>query len=231
MRLFILTTFLFNYLFSSNLPSNYYEIKDTNQMKQYFFKFINEMAVKQNKLILNDRNFIKDYYLAEKQNNQDLVKSKRFEAITKRYKLKEKASLEDYLARIDIIPISIVLSQAVVESGWGKSRFFREAKNIFGQWTWTGKGLIPKGRDGKLKHKIRIFNSYIHSVKGYMINLNLGHAYVSFRKTRAKLRLNDSPIMGLLLVDTLANYSQKREIYTKLLKKIILKNKLERFDK
>ena len=43
--------------------------------------------------------------------------------------------------RMDIIPVSIALAQAVKESGWGTSRFALEGNAIFGQWTWTGQGI------------------------------------------------------------------------------------------
>lgn len=35
------------------------------------------------------------------------------------------------------------IAQALVESAMGTSRFAREANNLFGEWTWGEKGLIP----------------------------------------------------------------------------------------
>ena len=39
------------------------------------------------------------------------------------------------------------LAQAAKESGWGTSRFALEGNAIFGQWTWTGRGIEPLLRD------------------------------------------------------------------------------------
>ncbi len=221
MRLLLLTALLLCSLFSMGMPKDYYNIKDTKQMKKYFFNYIKEISNKQNDLILEERKYVTEHY-----NNPDT----KFNKIKKRYKIKDKAPLKTYLKHIDIVPTSIVLAQASVESGWGKSRFVKQANNIFGQWTWTGKGLVPKNRDAGKKHKIRIFNSMEQSVRGYLINLNLGHAYKDFRTTRANLRQNNQQLKGRKLTSTLINYSQLREKYVKILDNMIRREKLERFD-
>ena len=49
--------------------------------------------------------------------------------------------------RMDIIPVSIALAQAANETGWGTSRFALEGNALFGQWTWSKKGITPKNKD------------------------------------------------------------------------------------
>ena len=222
--LFILST-----IYANNMPKNYYNIKDTKEMKKVFFSHILVMAKKQNALILNDREFIKKTYPIIKILSKESNEYKRFKKIAKRYKLKSNYTLKTYLTKIDIIPNSLVLAQAAVESGWGKSRFFTKANNIFGQWTWSGHGLTPLSRDAGKKHKIRIFSSLEASVKGYMINLNIGWGYKEFRALRAKLRL-ENKLTGLNLAKTLVNYSQKKEVYTKMLENIIISNNISKYD-
>jgi len=207
-------------LFSQSLPSNYYEIKNTKQMKKAFFTFMEELAQIENNNILQTRDFVK----------KNFNDKKAIAKITKRYGLKENASLEEYLYIIDIIPVSLVLSQAAIESGWGKSRFFKKANNIFGQWTWSGKGLTPASRDAGKKHKIKIFSSYLASVRGYMINLNKGWAYEDFRIIRKDIRAKNENLSGILLASGLIRYSQKREEYIRILKSFIKGNKLDVLD-
>ncbi len=84
------------------------------------------------------------------------------------------------------MPLALV--QGAIESGWGKSRFVREANNIFGHWTWGEVGLIPLGREEGKTHKIRIFRTMQSSVDAYILNLNRHYAYKSFRKARLKKR-------------------------------------------
>ncbi len=216
---------------SMGLPSEYYKIKDTKKMKQYFISYILDITKKENNKILRDRYFIKNIYPNISRIPKYSRNYKRFESITKRYKLSNKSTFKDYLKTIDVIPNSLVIAQAIVESGWGKSRFTKQANNIFGQWTWSGKGLTPINRDAGKKHMIKIFPSIKDSVKGYMINLNLGWGYKEFRTLRVKIRKSRKEPTGIVLSDTLINYSQKREKYVKILKNLIKRNKLIQYDR
>ncbi len=216
---------------ATGMPEEYYTIKHKIAMKQYFFNYMSIIANKQNNLILNDRNFVKSFFSKLNKANKNSQDYKRFISIQKRYKLKEKDKLSKYLYHIDIIPTSLVLAQAAVESGWGKSRFVKNANNIFGQWTWKAKGLVPKNRDSGAKHRIKIFDSLEMAVKDYMFNLNIGWGYKKLRDLRAKIRKYGAPLTGLSLSKTLINYSQKKEEYTKILATIILANNLKRFEK
>ncbi|GIR13685.1 MAG: hypothetical protein CM15mP23_22600 [Cryomorphaceae bacterium] len=44
---------------------------------------------------------------------------------------------KELLLRLKTHPTSIVLAQAAIESGWGTSRFYNEANNIFGVWSYS----------------------------------------------------------------------------------------------
>ncbi len=227
----IVVTLFFSTLNGMGLPNTYYKIKDATAMKKYFFTYMSKIAFTQNRYIFEDRNFIIRFY--HKRNNLNKISDnyKRFIAIQKQYNLKFNDTLKIYLQHIDIIPVSLVIAQAAVESAWGKSRFVKEANNLFGQWTWTGKGLVPKSRDEGKKHKIKIFPSIDSAVRGYMLNLNIGWAYKDLRKTRAGIRKNGMPLTGIAISKTLINYSQKKEEYIKILDIIIIQNRLKRFDK
>ena len=231
MRYIFISLFFLSSLFSTDFSKEYYKIKDTRKMKQSFFIFINKLATDQNNLILADRKFVKYFYIRKDAQTNNISEYKRFKLIQKRYRLKNIDPLSKYLKHIDIIPNSLVIVQAAIESGWGKSRFAKEANNIFGQWTWGKKGLVPKQRDISSTHKIKIFDSLEDAVSGYMINLNLGWEYKGLRDEREKMRKANKSISGLKLSQTLINYSQKKELYVQLLAKIIKKNNLQRFDK
>jgi Bax protein len=212
----------------NGLPQEYYNIKNSKKMKKYFFNFMNKLALQENKAILSDREFIIKYFNGI--NNITKNDVKRFNTIQKRYKLTQDSSLDLFLYRINVIPNSLVMAQAAVESGWGKSRFVTEANNIFGHWTWSGDGIIPNDREEGKTHKIKLFKSLQSSVKAYMLNLNIGWAYKEFRELRSKIDIQNSPTTGLVLSQKLTKYSQKKEKYTKLLSKIIVNNKLMKYD-
>ena len=46
------------------------------------------------------------------------------------------SNLGNLLIKVDVIPISMALSQAAIESGWGTSRYLREGNAIYGQYTF-----------------------------------------------------------------------------------------------
>jgi len=206
---------------SEGLSKAYYELKDIDKMKKEFFSFIKKLSDIENKKIYDDR-----LYIIKNFNNKD----ERFIQIKKRYSLDDNASLSDYLYTIDIIPTSLVLSQSAIESAWGKSRFFKDAKNIFGQWTWTGTGLEPLNRDIGKTHKIKIFPSYQNAISNYLININKSWAYKDLRDLRKMLRDKKQQLSGYVLAPGLIKYSQQREKYIKVLKQFIKSNKLYIYD-
>jgi len=228
---FLLVFFItLNYLIALGLPKEYYEIKDTKKMKKYFIEYILKISQKENNLILSDRYFIKNIYSKISTIPKDSKIFLKYKTIQKRYKLTNNSTLKHYLNVIDIIPNSLVIAQAIVESGWGKSRFTKQANNIFGQWTYSGKGLIPSKRDTGKTHKIAIFSSINKSVTGYMINLNLGWGYKRFRLVRSLLRNRHQKLTGIALSSTMINYSQRKEKYVTILKNIIVRNHLLKYD-
>ena len=152
--------------------------------------------------------------------------------IAKIYKIKNLFDKKEYLQKIDIIPPSLALAQAAIESGWGKSRFVRVANNIFGHWEYSNKGIKPKSKYEHIKidYSLKIFPSLEASLAAYMLNLNRNRAYRKFRKEREKLRENNQTISGLILASTLKNYSQLKEKYVKRVKKLIEYNHWSKFD-
>ena len=133
--------------------------------------------------------------------------------------------------RLDIIPVSIALAQAANESGWGTSRFALEGNALFGQWTWSKKGISPKNKDPDQNHKILQFQILKASVRAYKNNLNTHNAYQEFREARAQLRQENKQIIGLDLTKYLKNYASIGEKYVRILEDIIEKNSLTDFDK
>ena len=130
---------------------------------------------------------------------------------------------------MDIIPVSLAIAQAAKETGWGTSRFAKEGNALFGQWTYSDKGLIPLDQV-KGDHKVMKFNVLRASVRAYKKNLNSHKVYSEFRKARAKLREQGKEINSLKLVKYLDKYAETGIKYTEILEKIIKQNSLMDFD-
>ena len=125
------------------------------------------------------------------------------------------------------IPPSLALAQAAIESGWGKSYFVKKANNIYGQWTYKGRGIIPRGREEGKKHKIKIFDSLQDSVRGYMHNLNTHNAYKDFRAMREKMGDNFD---GINAANTMISYSGIGQKYIDMLQNMIAREQWYKYD-
>lgn len=184
---------------------------------------------KENAKIYSERTFIentikKSIFLINSSNISQLLQLK------KKYKIARLYDLRAYLRKIDIIPPALALAQASLESGWGKSRFAREANNLFGQWTYAGNGMVPQDREEGKIHTIRIFRDLEDSVENYMLNLNIGWAYTDFRQKRYELRQKNETLDGYLLSETLLEYSSAGQAYVDDLKTMIDTNGFRRYD-
>jgi Bax protein len=133
---------------------------------------------------------------------------------------------DELLMKIGTLPTSIVLAQAAVESGWGRSRFFIQASNVFGIWsTDSTQARIPASR--KRKNKIIYLRSYDDisgSVNDYFELISRSRSYRALRKIR---RTTDDPVR---LLPYLRLYSERKDAYTRLLKRMIEQNDLTRYD-
>ena len=136
--------------------------------------------------------------------------------------------MEKLLLRVDVIPPALALGQGAYESGYGTSRFTLLGNALFGQWTYGGKGIKPKGqRKSKGDYKVAAFDWPLESVKAYMTNLNTHRTYEDLRLKRAALRSQGAKLTGLALAGTLTKYSEEGQTYVDTLKGIIKTNKLD----
>lgn len=215
-----------------SFPQNYYELDLANQ-KKVFISTIAKMTKIANNSTLKDRNFALNFIDLLFKNgfrNVDENSLKKLVKIAKDYKIEEIFNSNEYIKKLDIVPISLSVVQAAIESGWGKSRFAKEANNLYGHWTWGQKGLVPLNRDENKTHKIKIFDSLQDSVNAYVLNLNSHPAYLEFRDERYKYHSTKQKFDGLEAAKTMEKYSQMGKIYVKQLEKTIMHYNLTRLD-
>lgn len=137
--------------------------------------------------------------------------------------------IDTLLTRVDVVPPSLAMAQAVEESGWGRSRFAQEGNAMFGQYTWDDSGIVPLRRTSG-NHSIKQFDSLLQSVAAYAMNLNAFSAYGEFRAERARMREAGQPLDGRALVSTLTRYSTRPGPYMRALRTTIDANELWDFD-
>jgi len=98
----------------------------------------------------------------------------------------ETDSIIELKRRIYPHPVSLALTQAVLESGWGTSSIFRNGSNIFGIMSFSSddsRSLI-QFQAGDDERYLRTYNSVIESVEHYYLLISKLSSYKRFRQKR-----------------------------------------------
>ena len=218
----------------SSLLNKDFDYLDTN--KKVFVKTVLPIIINENQNILMTRSFVEN--LKNKLETFRTLENKEIRTlndIAKNYNIKyrEKHKLDlvnEILSNVDVIPNSIVLAQAAIESGWGSSRFAKEHNALFGEYTYdTEKGVIPLDRDTGKTHLIKSFNSLDSSVNSYFNNINSHYAYREFRNIRKIMRDKNNFSDVNLLVEKLETYAADSN-YVNTIRSVIEKNNFKLFD-
>ena len=220
----------------SELPDNFSEIQDVPTKKKLFYLVTLPLIYNSNISIMQERRMVIN--IEKKFARKELNKNETDEIIrlSKKYKL-DYSDINTKLfrklkQRINIIPVSLALGQAIIESGWGQSRFATEGNALYGQWTTSeDKGIIPQDRDEDKTHAVLKFKNLSESVEAYMFNINTHQAYYNFRVIRRideRIKYTD-PIS--MKVKYLAAYAEIGDKYVDKLELIIASNNLQEFDR
>jgi len=144
--------------------------------------------------------------------------------LKKSYKVK---GIPCLLKRLRTHPVSIVIAQAALETGWGSSRFYREANNIFGIWSFNkSEPRMAAGvkREGVKTIYVKKYKNLEASIEGYYRMMARGRAYKQFRNARLT---TDNPFEIIPFLD---HYSELRHEYVKRLYFVIKSNKFYELD-
>lgn len=207
---------------------------DVKAKKQAFFDYLQPIVAANNQRILDDR-----ARLSELTDTSDEALSRadrRFlDGLVDRYEVDTEARPEDQRAelmvRLDIVPMSLALTQAAMESAWGTSRFAREGNNLFGQWCYqAGCGIVPKRRGEGQVHEVASFDDVDAAVASYLRNINSHRAYADLRAARADLRAANQPVTGNAMANHLLRYSERGLDYVEEIQSMIRVNKLAVLD-
>lgn len=192
------------------------EVVDVSAKKQ---RFLDQMVPVVDHVYLD----LKERYdrveaLLEKGHENDFIAGLKHE-----YKVSSDAEL---LQALKPHPPSVTLAQAAMESAWGTSRFFSEANNVFGVWSFNAnEPRIAAGEQrGEKTIWVRKYDSLEDSVRDYYRLLGRSRAFEEFRE----LRMHSSNPYAL--VKKLHRYSEKKHAYGEELSAVIRYNQFTRFD-
>lgn len=151
----------------------------------------------------------------------DHTDSTYFQAQLERFNANDTSDLK---LRMQTHPTSIILAQAVVESGWGTSRFFSQANNLFGIWSYNVDSPRIAANSKRNSVYLRKYKDLSGSVMDYFETIARARAYRSFREMRSKTtNINE-------LLPHLGSYSSRGSEYVEQLKTIIEQNDFQKYD-
>ncbi|QIW11091.1 glucosaminidase domain-containing protein [Francisella sp. LA112445] len=207
------------------------EIKDFSERKASFINYMlsainianKEICLEKKQISSLKKAFIKKQTLNKK--NLHILNE-----YLKYYKIKTDTNIPTQLKLLELkantVPTSFILAQAILESGWGTSRFAENYNNYFGLHCYY-KNCGVKALEADVY--LEVFDNASDSILGYYHRLNTGSNFKDFRVIRAKVERNELPTTALF--DTLENYSEiGSQEYKQRLINIITVNNLTQYD-
>ena len=209
---------------------------ETKKKKSVFIAILLPIALRGNELALEERKLMN---IAFSSNNIYKI-----EQLSKKYKVKNFKKInfselnrldlikikKELSKKINVIPISMILAQAIIESGWGSSRFAQQGNALFGEWTWKNHtGIKPKG-NLDANFSVKNFKTLLDSVNSYILNLNTHPAYKDLRNYREKQIQTGKNVTGYELSYFLEKYAEIGFEYVIKVTNMIKNNKLNQFE-
>ena len=222
-------------MYFSSIPKNINEYK-IFEKKKVFLSILLPIALRGNELALEERKLLKVAFLT---NNIYKI-----EYFAKRYKVKNFTKInfgslnslqlsnikKELLIKVNRIPVSMIIAQAIIESGWGSSRFAQEGNALFGEWTWKNNDGIKPNGNLDANFAVKSFKNISESLNSYILNLNRHPAYTEMRNYRSMMFKAGKDITGYDTAAYLENYAEIGLAYVEKVNDMIKSNKLYRFE-
>ena len=220
------------------LPADLGELEPVDRRKAVFIRAVLPIVIRANDAVLAERAGLEAVLVAVESGRPVPPGARgRIRRLAERYGLAglapDSQGIRRLLRRVDGVPVSLAVAQAISESGWGTSRFARAGNALFGQWTWTaGAGIVPAARSSGASHRVRAFRTLGDSARAYLLNLNTHPAYAGLRAARAAARRDAGRLPGGVdLAGHLTRYSERGEDYVRDIVTLIRQNRLSRLDR
>lgn len=217
-----------DYTQSTSLPKEFLEIQDLDQRKRVLIETLLPLVLKENEEIISQRTELlrirkTSFYLTKKE-------MKFIDDLSVHYKVNRsdyRTMLDELITRVDVLPASLVLAQAAIESGWGTSRFAVEGNNIFGIRNSKGVGMVPREQGSECSFALSIFDNLQSCIRFYLWNINTHPEYAHLRKIRTQGSIPYNPIE---LAQGLNTYSESGYAYVGKVVDTIERNNLQTYD-
>ena len=204
-------------IFLKTLPTDFQEIKSQKYRNELFIRILAPLALKINEEILNERNtllrlernFTQEQSLSPEETQKLENLALKYDFFT-RLSGKERiqALIFELKRRINIIPPSIFIAAAAMESNWGSSRVANVANSLYKEKLWyTTEGLEPleNKEDG---YRFKIFDSLVEGMRSFALTFNSNIKFRTVWIAREQLMKRNKHAIGESLAYTLSTASE-----------------------
>jgi Bax protein len=196
-------------IFLKNFPLGYEKITDEQRRNNLFLKILIPLAMRINEDILSLRNklqklqqkFIDTNELSQQEIDKIENLASTYDIFT-RIKGKDRYAylLHELLIRVDIVPASILVTAAAIETNWGSSRIVREGNSLYKILQWhTTEGMKPIGETEDDSYRIKTYPDLYSSINDYTLRVNSARSFEKLRNFRRELRALNNSAIGQIL--------------------------------
>lgn len=225
---------------NSALATEYRSEKSESErvIKREFVGQVKDMAIAKNKQVLAEKKALLRFQKLLKSGKSISTKDKLWlQKLAVQYQmntLAHKSAVEwtdkewrEFDEKVDIVPISIIVAQAVHESNFGRSNLAKQGNNLFGQKTPKAGYAI---KCGTITKTFKIYKSQRESVNSYVDNINGCYAYQEFRRARIECRSSNRCLEGSALMEYIGSRYAEDTSYTKNVKRLMSQYHMKEFD-
>jgi Bax protein len=207
--------FVVPHFYLAKLPQDFNKPRGFTDQHDLFVRTLLPHILDANHEIMRERKYLQRLMIVIE--NGDPLNSEQQEWLSnlaRKYKVGS-TNIRMLFKRVDIIPPSLALAQAVEESGWGRSHAARNKNSTFGITLSTG---------------VKRYENLLDSVRSYILNLNSHPAYADMRQIRHEMRQRNETLCSEKLMTGLHRYSELKNTYIRKIVAIIRRYDLKRFD-
>ncbi len=191
-----------------NFPPDFNSITDREERNALFIKILAPLALKLNQQLWEERQTIVNIKKSLEDNNSltseqlNIIENKasKYDIYTPYIgDSRRNFLIRELLNRIDIIPPSIMITIAAIETDFGSSRVVKEGNSLYKILVWhTSSGLKPIGETEDDSYRIKIYPDIFKSMEDFALRINSSPNFEFLRVARSQMRksITSPQIMG-----------------------------------
>ena len=196
-------------IFLKYFPNDFAKITDEKKRNAMFIKILAPLTMKLNNEILAERKeileisnyFQKHQELTKEQEKFIEDKATKYDIFTRFKGYRRYAYFLDELqAKVHVIPPSILITAAALETNWGTSRITKEGNSLYKALNWhSNEGLKPIGEKEDDSYRIKTYPDIYSSMQEFALKLNSSISFKELRGFRNKILERRTPLLGTML--------------------------------